>query len=1124
MDGLSSAASVIAVVQIAGSIVKLCGGYIQEVKDARDNIFSLQWSIEGIQGTLLDLQKSLRWDGGMALPTSSKLANNITDCLSYLRDLEAKLNPGKGKKLMRKVGLRALKWPLKRAENAGRINQNLDLAKLEGAIDAGFESFSDRNEAQCLQGTRAELLRKIMDWAVSPSQEKCIFWLNGMAGTGKSTISRTAAKKLKDTNHLGASFFFKRGEGDRGNAKKFFPTLTRQLIFRISGLRAGVQKAFDKDPEITTKSLKEQFEQLLLQPLLSLDQPDLHPSTAVIVIDALDECDHDQDIRTIIRLLPLLQRAKAIRLRIFLTSRPELPISLSFSEIADHEYQELALHEISEEVTKRDIRLFLQDRFAKIKHDKNISEDWPGNDAIQALVTMSVPLFVSAATVCRYIENSRLEPKSRLSELLVNQSKYVSRMDKTYLPILTRLLDDQESDESEQQQLLQEFQEVMGIIILLAVPLSINTLSLFLGIGADRIGHLLDLFRLVLSIPCDRDQPVRILHLSFRDFLVQSGGKFHVDEPKTHKEIARSCVETVRSRLHRDICHLVSPGTQRADIESQYIHYYIPPELQYSCRYWVHHLEKSQISSSEAEDVQQFLQKHFLHWLEAMGLLGLASEMVGILDLLLTVIPRFVLKNRRIADEAPLQIYCSGLVFAPRTAIIRRAFQSERPSWIRQFPQVDEGWSAELQALEGHSDGVTSVAFSPDSLLLASASRDMTIQLWNPSIGTLQRTLEGHSTSVQSVALSPDGRLLASASEDKTVWMWDLATGALLQTLEGHSDWVWLVAFSPTGGLLASASADKTIWMWDLSTGALLHTLEGYSDWVHSVAFSPDSRLLASASRDKTIRLWDPSTCALQQNLKGHSASVRSVAFSLDGRLLASASDDKTIRMWDPSTGALLQTLEGHSDWVWSVAFSPAGGLLASASRDRTVRLWDTATGVLQQSLEGYSDFIQSVAFAPNNRLLASASDDKTIRLWNPSIGALQQTLEGHSASVQLMTFSPDSRILASASDDKTIRLWVPSTGALLQTLEGHSIWVQSVAFSPDGRLLASTSYDKTVRLWDPSTGALLQTLEGHSVRVRSIAFSPNSRLLASTSDDRTIRLWDPTTGALQQTLEGHSD
>jgi hypothetical protein len=524
------------------------------------------------------------------------------------------------------------------AQNTERINQNMDLAKLEGAIEAGFESFSDRNEAQCLQGTRTEILQKIMDWAVSPSQEKCIFWLKGMAGTGKSTISRTMARSLKDTNHLGASFFFKRGEGDRGNAKKFFPTITRQLIYRIPRLGAGVQKAFDKDPEIATKSLNEQFEQLLLQPLLNLDQPGRHPNTTVIVIDALDECDHDQDIRTIIRLLPVLQRAKAICLRIFLTSRPELPISLGFSEITDHEYQDLALHEIPEEVTEHDIRLFLQDRFAKIKHDKNISENWPGNDVIQALVTMSVPLFISAATVCRYIENSRLEPKLRLSELLANQAEYVSRMDKTYLPILTRLLDDQDSDESEQQQLLQEFQKVIGVIILLAVPLSINTLSLFLGIGADQIGNLLASFRSVLSIPCDRGQPVRMLHLSFRDFLVRSGGKFHVDEPETHKEIARSCVETMRSRLQRDICHLVSPGTQRADVNPQYIHQRIPSELQYSCRYWVHHLEKSQFLSSDIEKVRQFLQRHFLHWLEAMSLLGLTSEVVCILDLLHTVI------------------------------------------------------------------------------------------------------------------------------------------------------------------------------------------------------------------------------------------------------------------------------------------------------------------------------------------------------------------------------------------------------------------------------------------------------------------------------------------------------
>jgi energy-coupling factor transporter ATP-binding protein EcfA2 len=514
----------------------------------------------------------------------------------------------------------------------------MDLRKLEGAVEAGFESFSDRDEVQCLQGTRTELLQQIKEWAMSTSQ-KSIFWLNGMAGTGKSTISRTVARLLKDTNYLGASFFFKRGEGDRGNAKKFFPTLTRQLMLRIPELRYSVQAALDYDPDIMSKSLVEQFEQLILQPLLKLDQLGRQPQTAVIVIDALDECDHDQDIRTIIRLLPVLQRVKVIRLRIFLTSRPELPISLSFSEIADQEYQDLALHEIPDEVTEHDIRLFLQNRFEKIKHDRKISGDWPGGDLIQQIVTMSVPLFISAATVCRYIEDSKCEPKSRLEELLTGQTKYVSRMDKTYLPILSRLLDDQHSDESERQQLVQDFQKIVGVIILLAVPLSINTLSLFLGIETDRISNLLHMFRSVLSVPDDWDQPVRILHLSFRDFLVNSKNDFYVDEPRKHKGVASSCLATMRSYLRRDICNLASPGTCRVNINPRHVRQCLPFELQYSCRYWIHHLEQSQALPFELENILVFLQEHFLHWVEAMSLLGLLSEVVSMLSHLYTILP-----------------------------------------------------------------------------------------------------------------------------------------------------------------------------------------------------------------------------------------------------------------------------------------------------------------------------------------------------------------------------------------------------------------------------------------------------------------------------------------------------
>ncbi|KAL6233820.1 hypothetical protein BDW75DRAFT_182272 [Aspergillus navahoensis] len=385
MEGLSSAASVIAVIQLTGSLLELCGGYIQQVKHARDEILTLQRAIAGLHETLENLQNLVQSNDGKALPMSSRLVCNITDCLSDLRALESRLDPGKRKKMMRKVGWRALKWPLRRTEVEDIIQnferykssfllslqvdqsslmvgraQDMDIRKLEGVMEAAFGSFSDRDEAQCLRGTRTVLLQQIMDWAMLPSQ-KSIFWLRGMAGTGKSTISRTVARSLKDTNCLGASFFFKRGEGGRGNAKKFFPTLTKQLMLWSSELRSGVQNALYNDPDIMSKSLKEQFEKLLLQPLLTLNQLDSQSKTAVIVVDALDECKHDQDIQAIIRLLPSLQKAKAVSLRTFVTSRPELPINLGFSEITDHEYQDLALHEIPEEVTEHDIHLFLQD-------------------------------------------------------------------------------------------------------------------------------------------------------------------------------------------------------------------------------------------------------------------------------------------------------------------------------------------------------------------------------------------------------------------------------------------------------------------------------------------------------------------------------------------------------------------------------------------------------------------------------------------------------------------------------------------------------------------------------------------------------------------------------------------
>jgi WD40 repeat protein/energy-coupling factor transporter ATP-binding protein EcfA2 len=425
-----------------------------------------------------------------------------------------------------------------------------------------------------------------------------------------------------------------------------------------------------------------------------------------------------------------------------------------------------------------------------------------------------------------------------------------------------------------------------------------------------------------------------------------------------------------------------------------------------------------------------------------------------------------------------------------------------------------------IKTLKNHTSLVHSVSFSPDGQTIATASWDGKVRLWKRS-GELMKKLEQPNDAIYSVNFSPDGQMFVAAGTKGNITLWT-REGKKITSFHGHSEAVYDVIFSPNSKIIATASADTTVKLWNLN-GQEIQSLRGHRDWVWSVSFSPNNQKIATASKDGTIKLWNIDGQVLQ-TLNNHKNSVTSVMFSPDGQTFASASSDKTAILWQEN-GEQIQTFKGHKNWVWKVSFSPDGQRIATASKDGTVKVWQVK-GKRLQIIPAHSSAIYSVSYSPDGQRIATASWDKTVKLWTRE-GLLIKTINDFKNIVTDVSFSPNGQIIATATNEGDVKL-LTKEGQLIKTFKAHNInkantkWIWDVSFSPDSQMIATASADGTVKLWT-TEGKYLRTLRAHDAGVNSVSFSPDGQTIATASWDQTVKLWTRE-GKIIQTLKEHID
>ena len=504
----------------------------------------------------------------------------------------------------------------------GDMDRHL-LESMHHTADAGYSS---GNRQGCLRGTRGEVLRQLEHW-LRDEKDRRVFWLNGLAGTGKSTIAQTFAEISFADGDLGASFFCSRDFESRSSLQAIFPTLAFQLAYRHSSFRMQLLRVLRANPDVRRESLCSQMEKVIIGPLKAT------PVRTLIIIDALDECNDEEPASAILSVLSRYVD-EIPQVKFFITGRPEPRIRSGFRLKSLRPITEVfRLHDVERSSVDSDIKLFFRTRLAEIaktRSEDDLMEDWPSSSDISILCKKAAGLFIYASTVVKFVASRYHSPTERLTLIIslpqstTHEGK--SGIDLLYSQVLEQAFYDEDSDK---QELYSCFRSVVGMVLLVFNPLQMKALSTLLRTSS--ISTTLRSLHSVLLFPNNEADTIRAFHKSFPDFLTNpercKDERFFVNPSVHHQEILLLCLNVMKERLKKNICRL-DDYVFLSEVEDLPVRKrdYIGDALEYACHFWASHLGRSASSGPGVKGVlkavDEFFTTHFLFWVEVLILTG----------------------------------------------------------------------------------------------------------------------------------------------------------------------------------------------------------------------------------------------------------------------------------------------------------------------------------------------------------------------------------------------------------------------------------------------------------------------------------------------------------------------